>query len=93
MNKLQMDPRLGKGAPLRFFVTARRVARPPTPWAWAIYEEGRPTPSWCSTRFYRSAEDAWTVGRAMLRRLPQSAVAAKAVAQQNPALSHDPALD
>src|SRR4051812_47020227 len=73
MNKLQMDRPLGGRAPPRFFVRAQRVARPPTPWAWAIHEEGRPAPFWCSTRLYRSAEDAWAVGHAMLGRLPVSA--------------------
>ena len=93
MNKLQMDRPLGAGAPPRFFVRAQRVARPPTPWAWAIHEEGRPAPFWCSTRLYRSAEDAWAVGRAMLGRLPVSAVNAMADAQQHTVLGHDPALD
>ena len=92
MNKLDMEPPLGGGEP-QFSVRAQRVARPPTPWAWAIHEEGRPAPFWCSTRLYRSAEDAWAVGRAMLGRLPVSAVNAMADAQQHAVLGHDPALD
>jgi hypothetical protein len=81
VNKLQMDPPLGAGAPSRFFVKAQRVARPPMPWAWAIYEEGRTHPFQCSRRLYRSAEDAWAVGHAMLDRLPKSAI--RSPAQQD----------
>ena len=72
----------------------RRVApaaRPPTPWTWAICEEGRAEPLRCSTRLYRSAEDAWAVGHAMLDRLPKAAVNALADAQRNPVLGCDPA--
>ena len=83
MNKLQMDPPLGGGASARYFVKAQRVARPPTPWTWAIYEEARREPVWCSTRLYRSAEDAWAVGHAMLDRLPKSVVNAAAEAPPN----------
>ena len=90
MNKLQMDPPLGGGAPPRFFIRAQRVARPPTPWTWTIHEEARPEPVRCSTRLYRSAEDAWAVGHAVLNRLPKSAVNALADARRNPVLGCDP---
>ena len=92
MNKLQMDPPLGGGTPPRFFVRAQRVARSPTPWTWAIHEEGRSEPLRCSTRLYRSAEDAWAVGSAVLGRLPKSsfkAPAPPARAEADP--DHDPA--
>ena len=89
MSKLHMDPPLGSGAPPRFFVRAQRVARPPTPWAWAIYEEARPEPVRCSTRLYRSAEDAWAVGHAMLDRLPKPVIRAVSPARWNTALADD----
>ena len=63
-----MDPPLGDGAGPRFFVRVHRLARPPAPWGWAIYEAGRAEPRQCSTRLYRSADEAWAVGRAMLAR-------------------------
>ncbi len=91
MNKLQMDPPLGSGAEPRFVVKAQHVARPPTPWTWAIYEEGQAYPLRRSTRLYRSAEDAWMVGRALLSRLPKSAINAAASAQQDVDLGGDPA--
>ena len=55
--------------PRRFSVTVQRLARPPTPWTWAIHEDDMPEPLQRSGRFYRSAEEAWAVGRAMLPRL------------------------
>ena len=68
MNKLQMAPALADGAAPRFFVRVRRRPRPREPWTWEIYEEGRAEPCRRSTRFYRSADEAWTVGRTMLAR-------------------------
>ena len=55
--------------PRRFSVTVQRLARPPTPWTWAIHEEDVADPLHRSSRFYRSAEVAWAVGRAMLTRM------------------------
>ena len=55
--------------PRRFSVTVQRLARPPMPWTWAIHEEDAADPCHRSSRFYRSAEEAWAVGRAMLPRL------------------------
>jgi hypothetical protein len=55
--------------PRRFSVTVQRLARPPTPWTWAIHEDDAAEPCHRSSRFYRSAEEAWAVGRAMLPRL------------------------
>jgi len=71
MSNLQMDPPLGGGAPPRLVVKAKRVARPPMPWAWIIQEEGDTQPLRTSTRLYASAEEAWAVGHAMLERLPR----------------------
>lgn len=63
---LQSDPPPG-GAPTReFIVRAERVGRLPKPWIWAIYEGNRPDALHRSSRCYRSAEDAWTVGNKML---------------------------
>ena len=53
----------------RFSVTVQRLARPPMPWTWAIHEDDATEPCHRSSRFYRSAEEAWAVGRAMLTRL------------------------
>ena len=55
--------------PRRFSVTVRRLARPPTPWTWAIHEDDVADPLHRSSRFYRSAEEAWAVDRAMLTRM------------------------
>ena len=55
--------------PRRFSVTVQRLARPPMPWTWAIHEDDAADPLHRSSRFYRSAEEAWAVGRAMLPRL------------------------
>jgi hypothetical protein len=55
--------------PRRFSVTVQRLARPPSPWTWAIHEEDVADPFQRSSRFYRSAEEAWAVGRAMLIRM------------------------
>ena len=55
--------------PRRFSVTVQRLARPPTPWTWAIHEDDAADPCRRSSRFYRSAEEAWAVGRAMLTRM------------------------
>ena len=55
--------------PRRFSVTVQRLARPPTPWTWAIHEDDVADPYHRSSRFYRSAEEAWAVGRAMLTRM------------------------
>src|SRR4051794_4650355 len=93
MNKLQMDPPLGGGTAPRLVARATRVASPPTPWTWVIHEEGCPEPIRSSTRRYRSAEDAWAVGQALLSRLPKSAVKAPAPAQQETSPDPDPALE
>jgi hypothetical protein len=53
----------------RFSVMVQRLARPPTPWTWAIHEDDAADPLQRSGRFYRSAEEAWAVGRAMLTRM------------------------
>src|SRR4028119_664670 len=38
---------------------------PPMPGTWAIYEDDATEPCHRSRRFYRSAEEAWAVGRAI----------------------------
>ena len=53
----------------RFSVTVQHLARPPMPWTWAIHEDDVADPCQRSSRFYRSAEEAWAVGRAMLTRM------------------------
>jgi hypothetical protein len=55
--------------PRRFSVTVQRLARPPMPWTWAIYEDDATEPFHRSSRFYRSAEEAWAIGRAVLTRM------------------------
>ena len=77
-----MDPPLGGGIAPRHVVKVQRQARWPTPWAWAILEEGRAEPIRCSAHLYRRAEDAWAVGRALLSRLPKSAIKGTATAQR-----------
>jgi hypothetical protein len=39
--------------------------------SWAIHKDGQSEPLRRSTRLYRSAEDAWTAGRAVLGSLPR----------------------
>jgi hypothetical protein len=68
MNKLDMEPPLGGGVP-QFSVRTQRIARQPTPWMWAIYKEGWAEACHCSSLSYRSAEEAWAVGRAMLHHM------------------------
>jgi hypothetical protein len=68
MNKLDMEPPLGGGVP-QFSVRTQRIARPPTPWMWAIYKDGWAEACRCSSLSYRSAEEAWAVGRAMLHHM------------------------
>ena len=53
----------------RFSVTVQRLAWPPMPWTWAIHEDDATEPCHRSSRFYRSAEEAWAVGRTMLTRM------------------------
>jgi hypothetical protein len=89
MNKLQMDPPLGPGAPPSFVVKVQHVAQPRSLWTWAIFEEASPEPVRRSTRFYRSAEDAWAVGHAMLERLPKPAIRAVPPGQWNVAPADD----
>ncbi len=64
--------------PRRFSVTVQRLARPPMPWTWAIHEDDAAEPCHRSSRFYRSAEEAWAVGRAMLPRLTGSGLGTRA---------------
>jgi hypothetical protein len=70
-----MAPPLRDGAVPRFFVRVHRPARPPLPWTWAIHEEGRARPCRRSIRAYRSADEAWAAGRAVLDRVGRPAPA------------------
>jgi hypothetical protein len=92
MNKPRMDMVRRDGAMPALVVKVQRRARPPTPWTWAIHEDGQSEPVRCSTRLYRSAEDAWTVGRAMLGRLPRPVDQAVSPVDQNGSLNHEAAL-
>jgi hypothetical protein len=71
MNKPRMDSSRRDGATPAIMVKVQRQARSPTPWAWAIHKDGQSEPLRRSTRLYRSAEDAWTAGRAVLGSLPR----------------------
>ena len=74
----------------RFSVTVRRLARPPLPWTWAIHEDDAADPLHRSSRFYRSAEEAWAVGRAMLPRLTDPTHRARAEGKRSGALEGGP---
>lgn len=76
--------------PRRFSVTVRRLARPPTPWTWAIHEDDATEPCHRSSRFYSSAEDAWAVGRAMLIRLTETNHRTRAQEDRSDALEDGP---
>jgi hypothetical protein len=54
----------------------QRSGQPPLPWTWEILQEGRPGASRRSARGYRSAEEAWEAGQAMLESLGLRAQAA-----------------
>ena len=56
------------GAKVEYLVRAERLGRPPLPWAWAIYKAGDAVAQERGEQFYRSAEDAWAAGRAVLQR-------------------------
>ena len=77
--------------PRRFSVTVQHLARPPLPWTWAIYEEDAADPIHRSSRFYRSAEEAWAVGRAMLPRLTDPIGGTRAGENRSEALEGGPA--
>jgi hypothetical protein len=83
MNKPRMNFSRKDSATPALVVRVQRKARSPTPWTWAIHEDGQPAPLRCSTRFYRSAEDAWKVGRAMLDHLPRATSQAVPLVHQN----------
>ena len=93
MRNPQTSPPIGGGAAPRLVIRVQRRARLPAPWAWVIYEEGQSEPCRCSTRFYRSAEDAWMVGGAMLNRLPHSAITSLAEAHRSAVSGRDPTSD
>ena len=67
MNRGQ--PSDGRALEPRFHARVLRLGKPPAPWIWAIYQRGREEPHRQSPQFYRSAEEAWAAGRAMLNRL------------------------
>ena len=90
MKNPQLPPAFGDGIAPRLVIEVQRLARPPTPWTWAIPEKGRAEPFRCSTRLHRPAEDAWTAGHAMLDRPPKSAVINSAEARRNAVSERDP---
>jgi hypothetical protein len=49
-----------------FTLKVERGAKPPLPWTWEIVSEGGNTGAQRSLRGYRSAEEAWSAGRAAL---------------------------
>ena len=55
--------------PRPFSVTVQRLTLPPMPWTWAINNDEVADPRRRSSRFYRSAEEAWAVGCAVLTRM------------------------
>ena len=74
----------------RLSVAVHRLARPPTPWTWAIHEDDVADPYHRSSRFYRSAEEAWAVGRAMLTRMTGPTRRARAEGNWSEALEGRP---
>ena len=76
--------------PRRFSVTVQRLARPPMPWTWAIHEDDATDPYHRSSRFYRSAEEAWAVGRAMLTRMTDPIHRTRADGNRSEALGGGP---
>jgi hypothetical protein len=72
MSKLDIEAPIGGGVP-EFFVKTHRLARPPTPWTWSIYKDGWVDACHRSRQSYRSAEEAWAVGSAMLYHLSKHA--------------------
>jgi hypothetical protein len=77
--------------PRRLSVTVRRLARPPMPWTWAIHEDDAAEPCHRSSRFYRSAEEAWAVGRAMLTRTTGAIHGPRTQGNRSEALDGSPA--
>ena len=76
--------------PRRFSVTVQRLARPPMPWTWAIHEDEATEPCHRSSRFYRSAEEAWAVGRAMLTRMTDPTHRTRTAESRSEALEDGP---
>ena len=74
----------------RFSVTVQRLARPPMPWTWAIHEDDATDPCHRSSRFYRSAEEAWAVGRAMLARMTNPIYGTRTPESRSEALEDGP---
>jgi hypothetical protein len=77
-------------APRRFSVTVQHLARPPTPWTWTIHEDDATEPFHRSGRSYRSAEEAWAVGRAMLTRMTDPSHGARAGGNRGEPLDGNP---
>jgi hypothetical protein len=69
MNTSQADLPDGRRLGPRFYVRVQRTGKPPTPWTWTIHGQVRDDAVEQSVQFYRSAEEAWESGRAMLNHL------------------------
>ena len=85
--------------PRRFSVVVQHLARPPMPWTWAIHEDDAAEPCHRSSRFYRSAEEAWrsaeeawAVGRAMLTRVTNPIRGTRAEGNRSGASESGPVL-
>jgi hypothetical protein len=69
MNRPPSDP-AARGLPVHgLHLRVERSAPPPLPWIWVIHREGDAPPVRRALRAYRSAEEAWEAGRAVLARL------------------------
>ena len=62
-----LDKRPTIGGRTDVFVRAERVGQQPAPWVWVIYSAGGLATWQRATQGYRSAEEAWTAGSAVLR--------------------------
>ena len=60
------------GDAAEFTVRAERLGRPPLPWTWSIYKAGDGIAYERGELFYRSAEDAWMAGNAVLQQTRRS---------------------
>ena len=67
-----MEPAIVRGPMPRFAVKVMHRARPPTPWAWEIYQDGEAEAYRRSEASFRSAEAAWQAGQDALTYLQKT---------------------